>query len=418
MLARAAIRSLRIQSTPNLLRTTFPYTRSRSYAKPSKAPRPTDDTSPTLSPPSTKPNLRSASSSGLGPATAGAAATSSERKSTSSAKSEIRERDLFTSESRPSPNTAPISPRPGPDQGSAPLSGSSASSHLEYSKLQDEFETSPASKANTTPQSTSPSATDPAQAAQQETTQPLPDLTKGIPSTLDAELANASAGSKPPSLNVTEDPEEITPGGGRRGELPKTAYISSTDRKRDRLANYMYAFLLGSTITGCIYLGRNWENEEEERKHPDAPSGWGFRLFYNRANARLTSTMDYFTEPTFPKLLPDPDPAWARPYTLVISMEDLLVHSEWSREHGWRTAKRPGVDYFLRYLSQYYELVVFTSLPFMTGDPIFRKLDPYRIIMWPLYREATRYKGGEYIKVCLLSHIVVVCLHFARICRI
>ena len=64
-------------------------------------------------------------------------------------------------------------------------------------------------------------------------------------------------------------------------------------------------------------------------------------------------------------------------------------------------AKRPGVDYFLRYLSQYYELVLFTSVPSMIADPVIRKLDPFRIIVWPLFREATLYKNGEYIKVCL-----------------
>ena len=32
-------------------------------------------------------------------------------------------------------------------------------------------------------------------------------------------------------------------------------------------------------------------------------------------------------------------------------------------EHGWRTAKRPGVNYFLAYLSQFYEIVLFTTQP-------------------------------------------------------
>lgn len=31
------------------------------------------------------------------------------------------------------------------------------------------------------------------------------------------------------------------------------------------------------------------------------------------------------------------------------------------REHGWRTMKRPGIEYFIGYLSQFYEIVVFTS---------------------------------------------------------
>lgn len=315
------------------------------------------------------------------------------------ADSEGREEAALTSGSDSRLNSDPSSRGPEPAKEPIDQSEPRATSHPDYSQLQDEFQTSPSSDANTTPQSTSPSAIDPAQAAKQEQNQPLPDLTKGIPSTLDAELAEASAGSKSSSLDVREDSAEATPGGGRGRELPKTAYISSADRKQERLANYMYAFLFGSVIVGCIYLGRNWENENEEKKHPNAPSGWGFGLFYNRANARMTDTKDYFTEPTFPKLLPNVEPAMERPYTLVLSLEDLLVHSEWTREHGWRTAKRPGVDYFLRYLSQYYELVIFTSLPSMTGDPIIRKLDPYRIVMWPLFREATRYQGGEYIKV-------------------
>ena len=70
-----------------------------------------------------------------------------------------------------------------------------------------------------------------------------------------------------------------------------------------------------------------------------------------------------------------------------------------SREHGWRLAKRPGVDYFLRYLQQYYELVIFTSLPSYIADPMIKKLDPYHIVLWPLFREATRYQNGEYVKV-------------------
>jgi import inner membrane translocase subunit TIM50 len=156
--------------------------------------------------------------------------------------------------------------------------------------------------------------------------------------------------------------------------------------------------LLGAS--GALYLGRNWETEEEERAHPDTPSGWGPSLFYNRAQARLRSQLGYYTEPAFPKLLPTVTDQQLPPYTLVISLEDMLVHSEWSREHGWRVAKRPGAEFFLLYLSQYYEICLFTSQPFAMADPIYRKLDPYHFITWPLYREATRYEDGEYVKVC------------------
>ena len=235
------------------------------------------------------------------------------------------------------------------------------------------------------------------EAEERAPTQPLPDLTQGIPSTLDAELEDKSGKADVRSLNITEDPDV----GEEKGELPKTAYVSSLERKQRRLARILYAFLLANALGATIWLGRNWEDDEQEKKHPSAPSGWGFALFYDRAKARLAETLDYYNEPAFPKLLPSPDPTWARPYTLVVSLDDLLVHGEWSREHGWRMAKRPGVDYFLRYLSSYYELVVWTSQPSMLATNIIQKLDPFRIIMWPLFREATRYQNGSYIKVGL-----------------
>ena len=152
------------------------------------------------------------------------------------------------------------------------------------------------------------------------------------------------------------------------------------------------------TVAGTVYLGRNW-SEEELAKNPEVPNGWSLTLWWKRAMARMTDTVEYYQEPAFEKLLPDPDPSFERPYTLVISLEDMLVHSEWTREHGWRIAKRPGVDYFLHYLSQYYEIVLFTTVPFATGEPLVRKLDPYRFIMWPLFREATKYQDGEIVKV-------------------
>ncbi|POS76458.1 NLI interacting factor-like phosphatase [Diaporthe helianthi] len=225
----------------------------------------------------------------------------------------------------------------------------------------------------------------------------LPDLTQGIPSTFAYE--QAAAAEKAALERVEEDaPTSAGGSGGRgKGELPASAYISSTEKRRQRLANYMFLGALAGMVGGVVYLGRNWD-DEEERKHPEVPNGWGLGLWWNRASTRMTEVLTYYHEPAFEKLLPDPDPMFERPYTLCISLEDMLVHSEWTREHGWRLAKRPGADYFLHYLSQYYELVLFTSVPFAMGEPLVRKLDPYRFIVWPLFREATKYKDGEIVK--------------------
>ncbi|OTB01321.1 hypothetical protein M426DRAFT_64312 [Hypoxylon sp. CI-4A] len=223
----------------------------------------------------------------------------------------------------------------------------------------------------------------------------LPDLTQGIPSTLEFETSGATDKA---ALAAVEETTETQAGGGRgKGELPASAYISSTEKRRAKFANRMYAAALAFGVLGLAYLGREWDDDEAQI-HTDIPNGWSLGLWWKRMMARFGDVTSYYSEPAFDKLLPDPDPMFERPYTLCISLEDMLVHSEWTREHGWRIAKRPGADYFLRYLSQYYELVLFTSVPFAIGEPLVRKLDPFRFIVWPLFREATKYKDGEIVK--------------------
>ncbi|TAQ86898.1 hypothetical protein B7494_g4780 [Chlorociboria aeruginascens] len=301
---------------------------------------------------------------------------------------------------RPLDSTRPTSPQGNdtPQRRSRPSITPQTSQKKEgapkYSPQHEELDTSASAEKHTAPQSTAPSAIDPAES--QPKAQPLPDLTQGIPSTLEYELMEKSAKK---SLNLTEAEEPEQSAGGRgRGELPASAYVSSSERKRLKLARYMYASFGVLFVATGIYLGRNWENPEEEYEHPNAPSGWALGLMWKRIKARWADQVHYYSDPAFKKLLPDPSPGIERPYTLVISLEDMLIHNEWSREHGWRIAKRPGVDYFLRYLSQYYELAIFTSQSWQVADPIIRKLDPFHIVPWPLFREATLYKNGEYIK--------------------
>ena len=376
MLARAAARSLRSHSPP--VQIVLPHSFSRSYAKHNKPKRPNDYRPPPNNLHPVRHGLDAQRP--LGPVAVDARAAFADSTSESNlgpAKPTPQNKVESEAYARQNLDSFSIS-----EESEAPAINTTASNaSAEFSKIQDEFET---------------------QQPEPQNIRNLPDLTRGIPPTIDAELAeNPLVGrTESKGLNVVQDPSQTSAGGGGEEDLPKIAYVSSIERRKNRLAKYMYAGFLGISIAGTIWLGRNWDTEEEERNHSDAPSGWGFGLFYHRANARLRDILDYYNEPSFTKLLPPPDPSWERPYTLVLSLEDLLVHSEWTREHGWRMAKRPGVDYFLRYLHQYYELVIFTSVPFMIGDPILRKLDPFRIVMWPLFREATRFQKGEYVKVC------------------
>lgn len=230
----------------------------------------------------------------------------------------------------------------------------------------------------------------------------LPDLTQGIPSTLEYEMAGEKAKSQAKSeleqaLQEVEQQEESE--GGRGGGRERTEYVSTTERNRKWWTRFMLISTAAGGTLGLLYMGRDWDDVIEAERHSDIPNGFSPALWWKRSKARMTDSVTYYQEPSFDKLLPDPDPSFERPYTLCLSLDDLLVHSEWSREYGWRVAKRPGVDYFIRYLSQYYELVLFTTVPFATGEPLVRKLDPFRFIMWPLYREATKYENGEVVKV-------------------
>lgn len=132
----------------------------------------------------------------------------------------------------------------------------------------------------------------------------------------------------------------------------------------------------------------------------------GTREYVSNLRADVDSRIRFFTEPSREKLLPDP----AVPYpgapslrTLVIDLDKTLVYSSYSRQTGWRVAKRPGAEAFLAYMASFYEIVVFTSAMNAYADPILDKMDPAGYIAHRLYRGETHYQRGVHIKD--LSHL-------------
>lgn len=112
---------------------------------------------------------------------------------------------------------------------------------------------------------------------------------------------------------------------------------------------------------------------------------------------------DQFARPIREKLLPDwPMPNVPQdmpcPHTLVLDLEDTLVSSSWDRKHGWRHAKRPGVDKFLAEMAQYYEVVLYSQSIDGVADPVVTSLDKNGCILHRLYKEACYYKKGIYMK--------------------
>ena len=120
---------------------------------------------------------------------------------------------------------------------------------------------------------------------------------------------------------------------------------------------------------------------------------------YQRASDSVyDAVVKPFAEPSRTKLLPDlpPNAQNVRP-TLVISLDGCLIESVYSRQHGWRYIKRPGLDAFLEQLAPFYELVLWTDA-MNTADPVVDRFDPRRRIRHRLYRDTTTYSGGHHRK--------------------
>ncbi|RXK42686.1 hypothetical protein M231_00242 [Tremella mesenterica] len=198
--------------------------------------------------------------------------------------------------------------------------------------------------------------------------------------------------SKLPSLDI--DPEAALPEPSQdknetnqRTRAGKKEYISSIDRQRRMWVR------IGMTSLVIGGLGAAWYIDQKDGEMTNT-------THWTRFKTNLSEMLDVFNKPAFKTLLPDPLPApHQRPYTLIVDLEGLLVSSTWDRAHGWRTAKRPGVDYFLGYLSQFYEIVLFTSQPLYTAAPVAEKLDPFTSYLpYKLFRESTRYVDGKVVK--------------------
>ncbi|KAJ0249984.1 Mitochondrial import inner membrane translocase subunit TIM50 [Hirschfeldia incana] len=120
---------------------------------------------------------------------------------------------------------------------------------------------------------------------------------------------------------------------------------------------------------------------------------------YLELRERVEEHVKGFTEPLSEKLLPDLHPAEQNVvYTLVLDLNETLLYTDWKRERGWRTFKRPGVDAFLEHLGKFYEIVVYSDQMDMYVYPVCEKLDPNGYIRYKLARGATKYENGKHYR--------------------
>jgi len=293
----------------------------------------------------------------------------------------------FNAHANPSANTAPHQ-QPGPVSSSIDAAKHTSTNSANDETANEEFRGPKSADANS-------------EVTAEELKGPLPDLRQGIPSTFDMEY-----GQRKPARGQEDGQEQGQDGTTKAGEseyqggsnYDPSEYQTSVDKARAKLLRWTYTTLAVFLLTGTAYFGRPIE-EDEEAPNGVSPSDLvrNPMAIWARIKCRTSGSVQYYKEPVGKVLLPPRNPNVPQ-YTLVLGLEDLLVHSEWSREKGWQTAKRPGVDYFLQYMSAYYEIVIFSALPQFLTEQIYRKLDPYQITGMFLWRDHTRYEDGKYIK--------------------
>lgn len=206
--------------------------------------------------------------------------------------------------------------------------------------------------------------------------------------------------SKESSFDENENSEN-----GKKDEFEQTKSRrnntkSTLDKKKELYSRMFWYSFLAANLGFLGYMARDYDPVEEPEIYDESENGLSPGLIITRLRKRLLGVSDVFSEPAFTELLPPkPTDGYAPPLTLVLELDDFLIHSSWDYKKGWKTAKRPGLDYFLGYLSQYYEIVVFSRSSMAFAETTVAKLDPYHaFISYSLFREVCRSKDGKLIK--------------------
>jgi len=112
-------------------------------------------------------------------------------------------------------------------------------------------------------------------------------------------------------------------------------------------------------------------------------------------------------------LLPPLPPDLAGKKTLVLDLDETLVHSSFKpisnpdfiipveiedTVHKVYVLKRPGVDQFMQRVGKHFEVVVFTASLSKYADPVLDLLDIHKVVRSRLFREACSNYKGNYVK--------------------
>jgi Dullard-like phosphatase family protein len=84
--------------------------------------------------------------------------------------------------------------------------------------------------------------------------------------------------------------------------------------------------------------------------------------------------------------------------SLVVDLDETLVHAKFHQHSGWMIHQRAGAQKFLAEMAKLFEIIIFTSGIETYASPIIDRLDPQKLIAHRLYRPATSIIKGLHVK--------------------
>lgn len=100
------------------------------------------------------------------------------------------------------------------------------------------------------------------------------------------------------------------------------------------------------------------------------------------------------------KLIPAPylKEPFSKEYTLVLDLDETLLHFEELNDNEGQLSIRPGADSFLKLMSQYFNIVIFTAGTEEYADWALSFLENQNLINHRLYRQHALPYNGFYVK--------------------
>lgn len=236
---------------------------------------------------------------------------------------------------------------------------------------------------------------------------PHPVIVQWLTRTLSSTTEKGEKTEKTEKTERTEKTEKTRVSGSIISELFESKRTEEEERKlkeeaeksrQNQIRATRYSLIVFGVMIGAgiVYAVTEWGPPKKDKEGNSVEDEFSqHHLVVGYVLRAVDTVMNYnevLKEPIREKLLPDPltYPYLQPKYTVVIELNGILVHPDWTYKTGWRFKKRPFLEYFLNQLTPpMFETVIFTQDPGWTATPVIDSMDPNQCIMYRLFRDST-----------------------------